>query len=1621
MPTDPTTGGWEPPTIEELHDLLPQYEITKILGRGGMGAVYKGRQTKLNRTVAIKLLPETFTQGDDELNFVKRFEQEAQAMAGLNHPAIISVYDFGETEKGQLYFVMEFVDGVDIHQYLQQNGGTIAQADALAITAHVLDALDYAHHHGIVHRDIKPANILLDNDGRVKIADFGLAKRADANEAGLGLTMTNVAVGTPDYVAPEALDSDKVPDHRADIYAVGVMLYQMLTGSIPRGNFKLPSELKAELDPRVDVVIERSMESDPDDRYSSASEVRSALGPILSSPITKLEAIDEDIPVATLADNLNAAKSSKTPLFVGIAAVLLVGAAVAFLFKGSTDTPDPAITFVEEPAVNVSIPPKQKPKPEPETVATTLPGKTPPSLESMPAATEPEPTTPVSPPAETPAPPKLVTAPEKTTPEKVTEPSPVETPTNPESKPETPSEGSDAQYAEIPDLYLRLNRYLAARRSQTGGLATSYLRALQGRLDQAADAGDLKLAKAFQGEKKRVTDLQAILKQEITEPIPTLSDPPTLSDLPDAAPEGLVNLRETWTTERGKISATLDRQLHQSLKVLEQQLTKARDFPHAEMVLTLRESLLEIPVIAAVDPETPPETIPSAEPDSPTSKPDPAAIASGPGVLRGNGTLRDSDANEIPLDLSATSSYADFIDVVACNLGWFALRANGDAIGWLTNTGSMHVTGIAKICGHSGHQDFYAIRREDGALIDPTASRSPDQALWIEGTGFTDAAGGYGHHLALDKNGNVTVFGPVYDSGSWKKPPPEALTDIRAIAATRSTAASLSTRGELFLWGPQGMIDHKISRRDDLQSLISGPGSLGALTDKGELRTIVLEGGEWVLRKTEGRHSRPRQVVIGGDYPALAVLGENGRWSPLFNESESLYLVHETIEGLKNASRMAFALFPSETNLKAKVGFTLWIEPVDPSEATSTTDPTKNPFGWKPIPEDPFPLTRPPRPTVPSRLVVWRFDGQPTSSDEFRKAYGYLPFDLGDIVDFTITPPSEGLTYSAFLTGEGKVIYTTRRGSEIAGIERIDGQNINQLDLSTSALAMLDSSGKAHFRFPDEALAKRLKLDYAGTGTWPELVSLTTGYEHALGLTTNGEPLSIGNNTNAQLEFPDGLQKNLVYLDARGKQTWAIALSRKSYISERFGSVTNKFNIDYGDRFFLNADWLSTDEAGEIKNGGGIESISTHHSHAPRGLTDIRAIDVRKFPESPNSGLVAARTGHNTWHFWGASDDDEHPFQPELMKTKAEGATKLLFHIDHIFALKPVSELTPDDWTGAGTGANSASSEPAATPLDVTFPLPVPKRPTIAGRLEVHRLDGEDVGSQDNDNDLANLPSNLGSKVVDISVGWNPTNDGDNNPMAVALLSDGTVRVWNAGEQNSSEIGVNPTLGLSDIVQVSAGANQAMFLKANGSVWQAGVDMGGFSPFSASKIETGGEKIVQIASLSRYNLLLTESGKLIHIKSISNKTTIPIDLPPTVAVAAGSGGYALGSDGVWRAWFGANDIGKLSAFAPSQGIQGLPFGKVNDVSWQDEEGRLRTMLKDEVTPDTLSGTYSKPMSRWFVCHPFKAAENSPGKWTVFSRTIQDTVGIPKFESLLEGSTDMAASNVYVFLIRPIGR
>jgi serine/threonine-protein kinase len=263
-----------PPSTSELAPLFPQLEILGLIGKGGMGAVYKARQKQLDRIVALKILPPGI--GDDPA-FAERFMREAKALAKLNHPGIVTLYEFGKAD-GLYFFLMEFVDGVNIRQLL--HAGRVSAREALAIVPQICDALQFAHDQGIVHRDIKPENILMDRRGRVKVADFGLAKiiggegdKVSGEKSPMpsaSLTDAGKVMGTPQYMSPEQIQAPGEVDHRADIYALGVVFYQMLTGELPGKKIEPPSK-KVHIDVRLDEIVLRALEQKPERRYQQAS------------------------------------------------------------------------------------------------------------------------------------------------------------------------------------------------------------------------------------------------------------------------------------------------------------------------------------------------------------------------------------------------------------------------------------------------------------------------------------------------------------------------------------------------------------------------------------------------------------------------------------------------------------------------------------------------------------------------------------------------------------------------------------------------------------------------------------------------------------------------------------------------------------------------------------------------------------------------------------------------------------------------------------------------------------------------------------------------------------------------------------------------------------------------------------------------------------------------------------------------------------------------------------------------------------------------------------------------------------------------------------------------------
>ncbi len=399
--TETATGGsapFEPPSVSELAPLFPQLEILELIGKGGMGAVYKARQKQLDRIVALKILPPGI--GSDPA-FAERFTREARALAKLSHPGIVTLFEFGsvvqpeqkggkgEEEKGGrteissapqplfpsaplYYFLMEFVDGVTLRQLLL--AGRVSSREALAIVPQICDALQFAHDQGIVHRDIKPENILIDRRGRVKVADFGLAKivanagqtSASADSGGSPVISSETAstglesptnpqagqpapkeltdagkvMGTPQYMAPEQMERPLEVDHRADIYALGVVFYQMLTGELPGKRIEPPSK-KVAIDVRLDEVVLRALEKKPELRYQQASILKTQVETIAEMEKEEQKAESEKAETTGTASTLLKVLfqpvlnlESLVRLLWGIAVVVVLGVVVYMFVDG---------------------------------------------------------------------------------------------------------------------------------------------------------------------------------------------------------------------------------------------------------------------------------------------------------------------------------------------------------------------------------------------------------------------------------------------------------------------------------------------------------------------------------------------------------------------------------------------------------------------------------------------------------------------------------------------------------------------------------------------------------------------------------------------------------------------------------------------------------------------------------------------------------------------------------------------------------------------------------------------------------------------------------------------------------------------------------------------------------------------------------------------------------------------------------------------------------------------------------------------------------------------------------------------------------------------------------------
>jgi serine/threonine-protein kinase len=275
---------------------LGKYEITSVLGKGGMGTVYLGRDSIIQRQVALKAIRKDLLE-DHGPDVIKRFQNEARAAGRLNHPGIVAIYDYGED--GDFAFIaMEYVDGCELRMLLREKAG-LPVADTCGFILQLLDALDYAHSAGVIHRDIKPSNAMITRAGRLKLADFGIA-RID----GSTLTRVGTMMGTPGYMAPEHFMQEEV-DHRADIFSAGVILYEMLTRVRPfagpteaivhricNEQERKPSVVLPTLAPCFDPVVARALAKDPAARYQSATEFAEAIRQVHESVFSSAASVD---------------------------------------------------------------------------------------------------------------------------------------------------------------------------------------------------------------------------------------------------------------------------------------------------------------------------------------------------------------------------------------------------------------------------------------------------------------------------------------------------------------------------------------------------------------------------------------------------------------------------------------------------------------------------------------------------------------------------------------------------------------------------------------------------------------------------------------------------------------------------------------------------------------------------------------------------------------------------------------------------------------------------------------------------------------------------------------------------------------------------------------------------------------------------------------------------------------------------------------------------------------------------------------------------------------------------------------------------------------------------------
>ncbi|MCP5549718.1 MAG: SUMF1/EgtB/PvdO family nonheme iron enzyme [Akkermansiaceae bacterium] len=1121
----------------------------------------------------------------------------------------------------------------------------------------------------------------------------------------------------------------------------------------------------------------------------------------------------------------------------------------------------------------------------------------------------------------------------------------------------------------IPGFRTRADGYLSARKSQVSALATNYLRGLDARLNQAADGGNLTLAKAFRGEKARVEALQKSLAAAITDPVAAVGQSATLPDLPEGSPAELAALRQTWETERQKIRDDLDAKLRQSLQALERELTKAREFELADAVVAYRQGL-EKPSSPAIAATT-----------------ESAAMAVSPSDAAGKSARAPS-----PSDLAAATKENPFEN----SLGMKFVPVPGTNVLFCIHETRWKDFATYAMASPLKVNEEWKIQTIDGF---PLRDRSEDHPVirvsWDDANAFCawmSQKEGLIYRLPTRAEWLIAASGEYPWGTGW--PPPNGVGNFSD--ASRKAKAPSTEEDAQYL-------DDYDDGFPTTAPVMSFPPNEFKIFDLGG------NAGEW-LQDISNPAKGSRSI-------SPSSWSEGGAKAKLLS-SHSV--------GAFPQSRYSWSGFRLVLEIGVPATSPAPTAPASPAIASAPAGTLKNPFGWKPIPVNPFPLKRPELPTTPCRVVAWRLDGKPVDEATFRKEFGGVPADMGEVVDlWGYSSISSRFMYPLSLDREGKVRLLNQRSASYLpnelkpGVALSGGRHIS---------AVLHGDGTATMLFLSDSATQSKDL-FESVASWKDLTAISISERHILGLTSSGIPLATGDNALLQCEIPPSVAKGALQVFALGRTSWILGRSNTTWNIERFGDTrwTSNMSPKPGDSVFFTETLFVADNRGRL-------SFSSAAPGVPQGIDKIAGTprdirDVTLAQGKFEDGMLAAaalREGEDQWRFWG-DRGKLGGFDTKYCEAKAAGCWKLYPIGDYVIALKPVANLKPDDWTGAKDGA--ASPPPAPKPettapaAAVSFPLPIPKRPTVAGRLEVYRRDGKPIGSQPDDNGLAKLPADLGNNVVAISVGSNPD---DKGAMAVALLSDGTVRLWSSGIDSSPVLIdrpiPDPTLSLAGIVEAKAGTGKAVFLNERGEVFGTGGE--GFTPgpvtapHAAVPASLPGHAVkVDLKNNPAFALLA--DGSVAALAGTPNQKWVPEGLPPSVAIAAGWGCWALGADGKWRGWYD-REPGKIAAEVASPDGAIAQDAGGSGLFWIDRKGKRQGARYDgsAALHPRIAGI-TVPSRQLLVGNSIVALEVDRGEWQL--AIVSGAGEQSDLEAKLRGCSSIASSNVYVFGIRPLGK